>query len=197
VPAGAECSSLIGLASPGASQRPLRRFRQITGARYRLLLTKVPPPPEPESAQLRGALSGQGIPLFAADIPRPKAFDRQQHRGFRGSGWAGRRSPGKTRLGSVPGSRGGVPCPWLRRASLRAPLNASGRARRALQPRTSKSPPQDQTGPSRASGKRSDPEWRSVTILMRKSVKKAARRRLEDEEQGRDLSTLIDELLTR
>jgi hypothetical protein len=51
--------------------------------------------------------------------------------------------------------------------------------------------------PQRVSGKRSDPEWRSVTILMRKSVKKSVRRRLEDEEQGRDLSTLIDELLTR
>jgi hypothetical protein len=35
----------------------------------------------------------------------------------------------------------------------------------------------------------------AVTILMRKSVKRAVRRRLEDEEQGRDLSTLIDNLL--
>jgi hypothetical protein len=52
-------------------------------------------------------------------------------------------------------------------------------------------------GLQRASGKRSDPQWGSITHLMRKSVKKAVRRRLEDEEQGRDLSTLIDELLTR
>jgi hypothetical protein len=49
--------------------------------------------------------------------------------------------------------------------------------------------------PQRPSGKRSDPAWSPVTILMRKSVKRAVRRRLEDEEQGRDLSTLIDSLL--
>jgi chromosome partitioning protein len=54
----------------------------ITGARYRVLLTKVPPPPEPEGAQLRGALSGQGIPLFAADIPRLKAFERAAAQGL-------------------------------------------------------------------------------------------------------------------
>ena len=48
----------------------------------------------------------------------------------------------------------------------------------------------------RPSGKRSDPAWSPITILMRKSVKRAVRRRLEDEEQGRDLSTLIDDLLS-
>jgi hypothetical protein len=48
----------------------------------------------------------------------------------------------------------------------------------------------------RPSGKRSDPAWSPITILMRKSVKRAVRRRLEDEEQGRDLSTLIDNLLS-
>ena len=48
----------------------------------------------------------------------------------------------------------------------------------------------------RATGKRSDPEWGNITILMRKQVKRDVRRRLEDEEAGRDISTLIDELLT-
>jgi hypothetical protein len=48
----------------------------------------------------------------------------------------------------------------------------------------------------RTSGKRSDPEWGNVTILMRREVKKVARRQLEDEGEGKDLSTLIDELLT-
>jgi hypothetical protein len=47
----------------------------------------------------------------------------------------------------------------------------------------------------RPAGKRSDPAWSPITILMRKSVKRAVRRRLEDEEQGRDLSTLVDSLL--
>ena len=42
--------------------------------RYRVLLTKVPPHPEPEGPQLRADLAAQGIPLFAVDIPRLKAF---------------------------------------------------------------------------------------------------------------------------
>jgi hypothetical protein len=44
-------------------------------------------------------------------------------------------------------------------------------------------------------GKRSDPEWASITILMRRSIKRDVRRRLEDEGEGRDLSELIDQLL--
>ncbi len=48
----------------------------------------------------------------------------------------------------------------------------------------------------RATGKRSDPEWGNITILMRTQVKRSVRRRLEDEGEGKDLSTLIDELLT-
>jgi hypothetical protein len=51
--------------------------------------------------------------------------------------------------------------------------------------------------PPRSSGKRSDPAWSPITILMRKSIKRDVRRRLEDEEEGRDLSTLIDELLSQ
>jgi chromosome partitioning protein len=38
--------------------------------KYRVLLTKVPPPPEPDGAQLRAVLQGQGIPIFEAEIPR-------------------------------------------------------------------------------------------------------------------------------
>ena len=45
-------------------------------------------------------------------------------------------------------------------------------------------------------GKRSDPEWANITILMRRSIKRDARRRLEDEGEGVDLSELIDRLLT-
>jgi hypothetical protein len=48
----------------------------------------------------------------------------------------------------------------------------------------------------RAAGKRSDPQWANITLLMRKSIKRDVRRRLEDEGEGRDLSTLIDTLLT-
>lgn len=50
-------------------------------AHYRVLLTKVPPLPEQEGQQLRANLSGLDIPLFAAEIPRLKAFDRAFHAG--------------------------------------------------------------------------------------------------------------------
>jgi hypothetical protein len=45
-------------------------------------------------------------------------------------------------------------------------------------------------------GKRSDPQWANITILMRRSIKRDVRRRLEDEGEGVDLSELIDRLLT-
>jgi chromosome partitioning protein len=48
----------------------------IGAASYKVLLTKVPPPPETEGPQLRRELTGQGIPLFAAEIPRLKAFEK-------------------------------------------------------------------------------------------------------------------------
>ena len=54
---------------------------QECNARYRVLLTKVPPPPEQEGPQLRARLAELGIPLFAAEIPRLKAFDRAFHVG--------------------------------------------------------------------------------------------------------------------
>ena len=41
-----------------------------------MLLTKVPPPPEPDGPQLRIALTAQGVPLFGAGIPRLKAFEK-------------------------------------------------------------------------------------------------------------------------
>ena len=54
----------------------LQALRAIGNDRYRVLLTKVPPPPEPEGLQLRAELAAQGIPLFAVDIPRLKAFEK-------------------------------------------------------------------------------------------------------------------------
>jgi chromosome partitioning protein len=54
----------------------LQALQEIGTANYRVLLTKVPPPPEPEGPQLRAALTAQDIPLFAVDIPRLKAFEK-------------------------------------------------------------------------------------------------------------------------
>jgi chromosome partitioning protein len=54
----------------------LEALQQIGAARFKVLLTKVPPAPEPDGAELRTGLTAQKIPLFAADIPRLKAFEK-------------------------------------------------------------------------------------------------------------------------
>jgi chromosome partitioning protein len=56
--------------------RLARNFTHTVIDKYRVLLTKVPPHPEPEGPQLRAELVAQGIPLFTADIPRLKAFEK-------------------------------------------------------------------------------------------------------------------------
>ena len=54
----------------------LQALQELGADRYRVLLTKVPPSPEPEGPQLRAELAAEGIPLFAVDIPRLKAFEK-------------------------------------------------------------------------------------------------------------------------
>jgi chromosome partitioning protein len=54
----------------------LEALNRIGADRYKILLTKVPPPPEPEGPQLRAEIVSQGLPLFAAGIPRLKAFEK-------------------------------------------------------------------------------------------------------------------------
>ncbi|MBV8357852.1 MAG: ParA family protein [Deltaproteobacteria bacterium] len=53
----------------------LAAAQKLAPDKYRVLLTKVPPPPEPEGAALRQELKGERIPMFAAEIPRLKAFE--------------------------------------------------------------------------------------------------------------------------
>jgi chromosome partitioning protein len=54
----------------------LEALHKIGADRYRVLLTKVAPPPEQEGPQLRAGLLAQGVPLFERDIPRLKAFEK-------------------------------------------------------------------------------------------------------------------------
>ncbi len=58
------------------TQAPPATLRQIGADRYKVLLTKVPPPPEQEGTSLRAELASQKIPLFQVDIPRLKAFEK-------------------------------------------------------------------------------------------------------------------------
>ena len=50
--------------------------RKLAPDKYRVLLTKVPPAPETDGQQLREVLQQKGIPVFVADIPRLKSFER-------------------------------------------------------------------------------------------------------------------------
>ena len=50
-------------------------------------------------------------------------------------------------------------------------------------------------GKGRPPGKRSDPDFQPVTVLLRKKTKKGVNRILEDSETGKDFSDLIEELL--
>jgi chromosome partitioning protein len=44
--------------------------------KYRVLLTKVPPPPETDGPQLRATLRTKNYSVFKAEIPRLKSFER-------------------------------------------------------------------------------------------------------------------------
>ena len=59
-----------------ALQMTLRTLQGLASDKHRVLLTKVPPLPEIDGPQLRAALVAQGIPLFEAEIPRLKCFDK-------------------------------------------------------------------------------------------------------------------------
>lgn len=53
----------------------LAAAQKLAPNKYRVLLTKVPPPPEPEGPALRKELMADGIAVFDAEIPRLKAFE--------------------------------------------------------------------------------------------------------------------------
>jgi hypothetical protein len=51
-------------------------------------------------------------------------------------------------------------------------------------------------GRGRPRAKSSDPAYQSTTLILRKTTKRKAARLLEDREMGKDLSELVEELLT-
>lgn len=63
------------LDSDGLGQT-LEALQRMGADSYRILITKAPPLPEPEAANLREALERNGIPVFKTNIPRLKAFER-------------------------------------------------------------------------------------------------------------------------
>lgn len=56
---------------------------------------------------------------------------------------------------------------------------------------------QEAEGRRRKTGKRSDPAFRPTTFFVRKETQRKASRLLEDQEAGKDLSDLVEELLAK
>ncbi len=54
----------------------LAKLHALSHTRHRVLLTMVPPKPRTDGQQLRDALVAQGVPVFAAEIPRLAAFEK-------------------------------------------------------------------------------------------------------------------------
>jgi chromosome partitioning protein len=72
VPAGLDTLGLV---------QTVNVLKERGRANFRVLLTKVPPTPEQDGPQLRAHLKKIGIPVFKADIPRLKAFDKAYYAG--------------------------------------------------------------------------------------------------------------------
>ena len=75
------CDLLVIPAVPSALDtdglgQTLRALQQIGTTVYRVLLTRVPPDAAKDAAELRGLLAELNAPVFQAEIPRLKAFEK-------------------------------------------------------------------------------------------------------------------------
>lgn len=75
------CDLLIVPASPGSLDtrslvQSIMALRHLGADRFRVLMTKVPPPPESDGAKLRAVLEEHRVPMFVSEIPRLKAFEK-------------------------------------------------------------------------------------------------------------------------
>ena len=80
------CDLLVIPTTPGildtdALILTINAVRKFAPEKYRVLLTRVPPRPEPEGPQLRQELNTQGIAVFTAEIPRLKTFEKAASEG--------------------------------------------------------------------------------------------------------------------
>ncbi len=76
IPAEPETTATDGLSYT------LAKLREIKHERHRVLLTKVPPPPQTEGQQLRNDLIATHIPLFSAEIPLLVAYRKASSDGM-------------------------------------------------------------------------------------------------------------------
>jgi hypothetical protein len=86
-----------------------------------------------------------------------------------------------------------------RRTAARKPMRQSGAPTvQRIQPAGASPSAKVEEGPAqrtRKIGKRSDPAFRATTFFVRKETQRKASRLLEDQDVGKDLSDLVEELL--
>lgn len=70
-------------------------------------------------------------------------------------------------------------------------------ARRSRAGRRARPAPPEQRGPGRPPGKRSDPDYRQVTGLIRRETHVAVLKQMLDEGRSRDMGELLEELFQR
>jgi hypothetical protein len=80
-------------------------------------------------------------------------------------------------------------------ANLKKP-QAKGKVQPTIDETAVNIQPTIERGRGRPRAKSSDPDYQSTTVILRKLTKRKAAHLLEDREMGKDLSELIEELLT-
>ena len=75
------CDMLIIPAAPGSLDtrslvQSIQALRHLGAERFKVLMTRVPPPPESDGAKLRAVLTEHRVPMFRTEIPRLKAFEK-------------------------------------------------------------------------------------------------------------------------
>jgi chromosome partitioning protein len=85
--AAQDCDMLVIPAEPETTATDglsytLAKLKEMKHDRYRVLLTKVPPPPQTEGEQLRASLKQAGIPVFKSQIPLLVAYRKASAEGI-------------------------------------------------------------------------------------------------------------------
>ncbi len=57
-------------------RQTIEALQRMSQTRYRVLITKAPPPPETEAQQLKAMLDEYKVPVFKTMVPRLKAFSK-------------------------------------------------------------------------------------------------------------------------
>lgn len=81
------CDLLVIPAGAGAGNdtrglvKTIQALKAIGATNYRVLFTKVPPPPKREAKELRAQLEALEVPMFVSEIPRLTAFEKAETEG--------------------------------------------------------------------------------------------------------------------